>query len=69
MAKIPTLTIYNTVSGAAGGVYQQRSTLNYVVSSPNSAGKSGFIGLTFAATPAIAAGDLVRFHYIADTGW
>jgi hypothetical protein len=68
MAKIPTLTAYNTITGAAG-VYQQRSTLNYAVSAYNNVGKSGFFGLTFAATPALSIGDLVRFHYTADTGW
>jgi hypothetical protein len=68
MAKIPAMTAYNTSTGAANSLRQQGGAVDYAVSSFNFIGKSGFAGLTFAATPALVVGSSVRFHYTADTG-
>lgn len=68
MAKIPAVTIYNPVVGTINSLRHTSGT-DYTVSSVASIGKAGFENLgTSAAMPALAVGQGVRFHYIADTG-
>jgi hypothetical protein len=68
MAKIPTGTLYNPVTGAANGARGTQST-NYAT--------SGLfiteVGIsTFSISPGLGASEAgipVHFHYTADTGW
>lgn len=68
MAKIPTVTCYNMQTGGVNGI--RLAGIDYAVSSINSPGKSGFVGMiTGSAMPAPTAGSMLAFHYTADTGW
>jgi Collagen triple helix repeat (20 copies) len=66
MAKLPTVTAYNFVTGAANSVRMTNGS-DYAVTAYN-VGKGGFCGLN-GTYPAVTAGVSGRFHYIADTGW
>jgi hypothetical protein len=67
MAKIPTVTHYNTSTGAANSV--NFGGTNYATSSIINLGKGGFNGITTATLPAVVAGATAPGQYTADTGW
>jgi hypothetical protein len=68
MAKIPTLTGYNPITGAANSLRHSNGT-DYAISSFNNIGKGGFEAITTATMAALALGQIARIHYTADTGW
>jgi hypothetical protein len=65
MAKVPTATIYNSVTGAANSV-QDQSAVNHSGAAAGNLGLSGFgyVNFTTAAGPG-----WVFAHYLVDTGW
>lgn len=68
MAKIPTATTYNHVTGTANSVRMMGGT-DYSVSGFNGINTGGFYGLATGTMPAVVAGATVLAHYTADTGW
>jgi hypothetical protein len=66
MAKVPTVTIYNGNSGAAGSVYNNSTGASPAVSGAPATEK-GIVYLQLAATQ--AASNFITFAYSADTGW
>jgi len=67
MAKIPTVTAYNPATGTANSGRLAGGT-DYAVSAI-AAGKGGFLNITTATLPTVAAGAVFRINYVADTGW
>jgi Collagen triple helix repeat (20 copies) len=65
MAKVPTVTIYNSQTGAANSCQEFPSATNRTVTS-SSIGDSA---ISYVAATSLASGQMVRFHYTADTGW
>jgi Collagen triple helix repeat (20 copies) len=67
MANIPTLTAYNSVTGAVNSLYLAGAS--YAVTGFSNPGKGGFMGVNATGLPAVAAGVYAQLHYTADTGW
>lgn len=67
MAKIPTCTAYNPVTGAANSTRLIAGT-DYAVTAFANVGKGGFDNFATATMPAPVAGATVKIHYTADTG-
>jgi hypothetical protein len=68
MAKIPTCTIYNPVTGAANST-RLVGGADYAVTGFTNIGKNGILTFNTATMPTVVAGATVRVHYTADTGW
>jgi len=66
MAKVPTVTLYNYVTGAANSV-RDGSAIDHASAAAANIGDSGFPNITF--TTAVTAPMQVLLHYTADTGW
>jgi hypothetical protein len=67
LAKIPTVTHYNTSTGAANSIFFGGTS--YAVSSISNLGKGGFDGIVTATLPAVTAGATALGHYTADGGF
>jgi hypothetical protein len=66
MAKVPTVTLYNHATGAAGSV-RDNASVDHASAVAGNIGTTGFPSITFAtATTAIMP---INAHYTADTGW
>ena len=67
MAKTPTVTGYNNITGAINSVRDITNSADRAISAANTVGDSGFNGfvITGGATPLVN----YQYHYIADTGW
>ena len=67
MAKQPTATIYNSVTGAINSCQEYPSaTARAVAAGTVSEGDSG---ISYFQATSLASGQMVRFQYIVDTGW
>jgi hypothetical protein len=67
MAKMPTVTGYSDVSGAAGTVRDLYAPGDRLISGLVGVGDSSFGGFNLTTVNAVNA--LYSFHYTADTGW
>jgi len=67
LARLPTFTAYNHVTGAANSL--RIAGNSYAVSSTDGLGKGGLDGLNTATLPAVVLGSTAYCHYTADTGW
>jgi hypothetical protein len=67
MAKIPTVSVWSTGTGAANNVRDLNAGVDRAVTAINATVESGFSGVNI--TGANAAATNYAFHYTADTGW
>jgi len=65
MAKQPNMLIYNPVSGSVNSVQEFPSGTNRTTSSIEINSK----GISYLNITSLANAQMIRFHYIADTGW
>ena len=67
MAKVPSVTLYSTITGAINTVRDTSAGVDRAVTAVQAVGEAGYGGASLSAYN--AAVTIYQWHYIADTGW